>query len=49
MAIGRLNAIMPMKCMDQMPVPIENAPPRSHRRAGKPFEAEMREARSSAV
>src|SRR5882724_612259 len=40
---------MPMKCMDQIPVPMENAPPRSHRRPGRPSEAEMREARSSAV
>ena len=40
---------MPMKCMDQMPMPIANAPPMSHAAADAPREAVMREARSSAV
>ena len=30
--IGNEKASMPMKCMDQMPIPIANAPPRSHHR-----------------
>jgi len=29
-AMGNVNAIMPMKCIDQMPMPIASAPPISH-------------------
>ena len=49
MGIGRLKASIPMKCMDQMPMPIENAPPISQSWAERPLEAVMRVARSSAV
>src|SRR5262245_4432077 len=47
--MGRLSASIPMKCMDQMPVPMETAPPASHARAAAPLEAVILEARSSAV
>jgi hypothetical protein len=40
---------MAMKCIDQMPVPMENAPHASHSRAERPLDAVMRVARSSAV
>ena len=40
---------MPMKCIDQMPMPIAKAPPRSQETAAAPVEAVRREARSSAV
>jgi hypothetical protein len=40
---------MPMKCIDQMPRPMANAPPSSHEAAAAPAEAVMRDARSSAV
>ena len=40
---------MPMKCIDQMPVPMENAPPSSQSFAARPFEAVMRLVRSRAV
>ncbi len=46
---GRLKASMPMKCIDQMPIPMANAPPRSQDTAAAPVDAVMREARSSAV
>jgi hypothetical protein len=29
MGIGRRKASMPMKCIDQMPVPMDTAPPAS--------------------
>ena len=38
-----------MKCIDQMPTPIENAPPTSQSWAERPLEAVMRVDRSSAV
>ncbi len=31
--MGSENASMPMKCIDQMPLPIAMAPPACHRRA----------------
>ena len=40
---------MPMKCMDQMPAPIENAPPTSHSAAVRPEVFVTLPARSSAV
>src|SRR5258708_38874575 len=43
MGIGRLNASMPMKCMDQMPMPMAKAPPSSQEAAAAPVEAAMRE------
>ncbi len=46
---GRLNASMPMKCIDQIPVPIEKAPPHSHQRAATPLDEVIRLAKSSAV
>src|SRR3954468_2037088 len=47
--IGRENASMPTKCIDQMPQPIATAPPVSHRRAGRWFALDTREERLSAV
>ena len=47
--MGRLNASIPRKCIDQMPTPIEKAPPTSHARALFPLDAVMRVVRSSAV
>jgi hypothetical protein len=38
-----------MKCIDQTPDPMENAPPISQKRAGRPLDAVMRVARSRAV
>src|SRR6476646_7498570 len=49
MAMGSRNASMPMKCIDQMPMPIAKAPPSSQETAAAPEEAMMRDARSSAV
>ncbi len=40
---------MPMKCIDQMPEPIEKAPPISQNVAARPLAAVMRLARSSAA
>ncbi len=36
--MGSLNAIIPMKCIDQMPTPIVTAPPASHSFAKWPCE-----------
>ena len=40
---------MPMKCIDQMPMPIATAPPISHTRAARPVVKVTRDPRSSAV
>ena len=41
---------MPMKCIDQMPVPMENAPPTSQYRAALvPRVTDTRDARSRAT
>src|SRR2546430_9630951 len=40
---------MPMKCMDQIPLPMASDPPASHQRAELPFVAVMRPAIARAV
>ncbi|MNJ49159.1 hypothetical protein D3C77_443770 [compost metagenome] len=47
--IGRLKASMPMKCIDQIPKPMANAPPLIHRYTARPLAVAMRPVRSSAV
>src|SRR5688572_21568060 len=47
--MGRLNASIPMKCIAQIPVPIETAPPINQTRAESPLDAVTRVARSRAV
>jgi len=37
--ISILKASMPVKCIDQMPVPIANTPPASHKAQAVPEEA----------
>ncbi|MNQ64030.1 hypothetical protein D3C85_784340 [compost metagenome] len=50
MGMGRLKASMPTKCMDQIPMPMANAPPASqYRAAGSPCEARTRLAIPNAV
>ncbi|MNS84465.1 hypothetical protein D3C72_1182940 [compost metagenome] len=50
MGMGRVNASMPTKCMDQMPMPMANAPPASqYFAAGSPLAALTRLAMPSAV
>ena len=44
-----LKASMPVKCMDQIPVPIAKAPQASHTVRARPSEATTLPARSSAV
>jgi hypothetical protein len=44
-----LKASMPVKCMDQIPVPIANAPPASYTARALPSDAATLPARSSAV
>src|SRR5690348_1639553 len=48
--IGRLNASMPTKCIDQMPTPMATAPPSSHSLCADPLpEAATRVAMSRAT
>src|SRR5690606_22056435 len=47
--IGSLNASMPMKCIDQIPVPIAIAPPISQAMAVRPDADATRPAMLSAV
>src|SRR6202043_2549227 len=48
--IGKRNASMPMKCIDQMPVPSENPPPICQYNAVlRSFDAAMGEAKASAT
>src|SRR4030081_655696 len=47
--MGRDKASIPMKCIDQMPVPIDMAPPASHSCAEEPVARATRAARRRAV
>ena len=47
--MGSDMAIMPMKCMDQMPMPIAMAPPISQMRCNSARAAATRAASESAV
>ena len=47
--MGVAIAIMPMKCIDQMPPPSAKAPARSHSQCTVPVVARSRPARFSAV
>ena len=47
--MGSDMAIMPMKCMDQMPTPMATAPPISQNRTCRALEAATRAASDSAV
>src|ERR1700761_6850019 len=49
MGTGRLKASMPMKCIDQMPMPIATDPPTSHHLDAFPWASVTRPAISSAV
>jgi hypothetical protein len=48
-AIGSEKASMPMKCIDQTPLPIASAPPMSHSLDGTPFERATRADKRRAV
>ncbi|MCY1373894.1 hypothetical protein D9M69_611950 [compost metagenome] len=44
-----MNASMPIKCIDQMPMPMATAPPAVHKCTARPLAVAMRPVRSSAV
>jgi hypothetical protein len=45
----KVSASMPMKCIDQMPVPMAIPPPTNQAVAATPLDAVIRDARLSAV